>query len=86
MSSRVDGTAASYYSFAVRGGVNNVVIAGGYGDVSLYNGKRWTEYKQLCNTIDQLKSVSTKGNTIIAAGVRTYNCLQYYGLVYIGRR
>ena len=80
-------TAASYYSFAVRGeGINNVVIAGGYGDVSFYNGKQWTEYKQLYNTIDQLRSVSIKGSTIIAAGVRTYNGIQYYGLVYVGRR
>jgi len=79
--------AASYYSFAIRGtGLNNIVIAGGYGDVSFYNGKRWTEYKQLYNPIDQLRSVSIKGNTIVAVGTRTYNGIKYYGVTYIGRR
>jgi hypothetical protein len=80
-------TAASYYSFAVRGdGLNNIVIAGGFGDVSFYNGARWNEYKELYNQIDQLRSVSIKGNTIVAAGIRTYNGIQYYGVVYVGRR
>lgn len=80
-------TAASYYSFAIRGvGIDNVVIAGGYADLSFYNGARWTEYKQLYNPIDQLRSVSIKGNTIIAAGIRQYNGIQYYGVVYVGRR
>ncbi len=82
-----DRTAASYYSFAIRGtGLNNIVIAGGYGDISFYNGIRWTEYKELFNPIDQLRSVSIEGNTIVAVGTRTYNGIQYYGVVYDGRR
>ena len=80
-------TAASYYSFAVRGdGLDNIVIAGGFGDMSFYNGTRWTEYKQLYNPIDQLRSVSISGNTVVAVGIRTYSGIQYYGVIYTGRR
>lgn len=80
-------TAASYYSFAIRGeGMDNIAIAGGYGDISFYNGAHWTEYKRLYNPIDQLRSVSIKGNVIIAAGIRTYSGTRYYGVVYVGRR
>lgn len=80
-------TAANYYSFAVRGiGVNNIAIAGGYGDMSFYNGARWTEYNELYNPIDQLRSVSINGNRIVAAGIRTYSGIQYYGVVYVGGR
>ncbi|MCL5267521.1 MAG: hypothetical protein M1469_05395 [Bacteroidetes bacterium] len=80
-------TAASYYSFAIRGaGLDNIVIAGGYGDISFFNGARWTEYKELYNPIDQLRSVSISGNTIVAAGIRTYSGIQYYGVAYVGRR
>ncbi len=80
-------TAASYYSFAVRGdGLDNIVIAGGFGDMSFYNGARWTEYKQLYNPIDQLRSVSISGNTVVAVGIRTYSGIQYYGVIYTGRR
>ncbi len=83
----VNRSAASYYSFAVRGdALNCVVIAGGYGDVSFYNGAHWTEYRELYNPIDQLRSVSIKGNMIIAAGIRTYSGVQYYGVTYVGRR
>ena len=81
------GEIASNYSDAIRGtGFNDIVIAGDLADVSHFNGMRWTEYKNLYNQIDQLRSVSIKGNTIIAAGIRTYNGIQYYGLVYVGRR
>jgi hypothetical protein len=81
------GEIASDYSDAIRGtGFNDIVIAGDLGDVSHFNGIRWTEYKDLHNSIDQLVSVSIKGSTIIAAGIRTYNGIQYYGLVYVGRR
>ena len=81
------GEIASDYSDEIRGtGFNDIVIAGDLGDISHFNGIRWTEYKQLYNQIDQLRSVSIKGNTIVAAGWRVYNGLQYYGLVYVGRR
>ena len=81
------GEIASDYSDAIRGnGLNDIVIAGDLADISHFNGTRWTEYKYLSNQIDQLRSVSIKGNTIIAAGTRTYNGIQYYGLVYVGRR
>ena len=81
------GEVASYYSDAIRGnGLNNIVIAGDFADISFYNGVRWREYKELYSPIDKLRSVSIKGNTIVAVGTRTYNGIRYYGVVYVGRR
>ena len=81
------GVAASYYSNAIRGsGINDIVIAGSYGDISHFNGKSWFEYKKLINTENRLLSVSIKGNIVIAVGYKYTGGIDDYGIIYLGRR
>jgi hypothetical protein len=81
------GVAASYYSNAIRGSeINDIVIAGSYGDISHFNGKSWFEYKKLINTENRLLSVSIKVDIVIAVGYKYTGGIDDYGIIYLGRR
>jgi hypothetical protein len=76
-----------YYTFAVRGNsVNDVFTSGDAGTLAHWNGKVWTAYLAIQNTTDGLRSISMKGNTVIAVGERYIDGIHYYGVIYAGRR
>ncbi len=75
------------YSYAIRGNdTNDVVVAGENGAISHYNGSTWRGFSGLVNSVDRLSAVAMKGNLIIAVGNRHESGVNYYGVIYIGRR
>lgn len=75
------------YSYAIRGNdTNDVVVAGENGAISHYNGSTWRGFSGLVNPVDRLSAVAMKGNLIIAVGNRHESGVNYYGVIYIGRR
>lgn len=76
-----------YYTFAVRGNsINDVFTCGDAGTLAHWNGDDWTAYPGIQNTADGLRSVSFKRNAVVAVGERYLSGVQYYGVVYTGRR
>lgn len=64
------GTLARDYSESIRGNaINDVVIAGAYGDILHYNGSTWKNYlDQTSLPSGSYTSVAIKGNLVIAVG------------------
>jgi hypothetical protein len=59
----------SYYIYSIRGNeLNDVIAAGGFGEVIHFNGITWQSYKQLRLSNGNYESVAIKGNLTIAAG------------------
>ncbi len=76
-----------WYTFAIRGqGANDVIVAGESASISHFNGKRWIGLNDLVNPVDRLQAVAFKDNLVIAVGNRHESGVNYYGVVYIGRR
>ncbi|MBI3195220.1 MAG: hypothetical protein HYZ34_12260 [Ignavibacteriae bacterium] len=70
---------------AVRGtGMNNIFVVGYPGRIWHFNGKTWKTYQLPNTSYDILWSVSVKNNHIVIVGVRNYNGIEYYGVVYRG--
>ena len=75
------------YPYSVRGiDLNDVVVVGERGTIAHFNGLHWTKYNNTEIGLERLRSVSIKNNLIIAVGTRHLNGIQYYGLIYMGRR
>ena len=66
-------------------GVNDIVVVGN-GAIWHYNGKTWRAFSEIWNQLDILYAVAIRGNLIVAVGIRTYDGVHYYGVVYKGRR
>ena len=64
------GTLARYYSESIRGNaINDVIIAGAFGDMLHYNGSTWKDYVgQTSFPNGSFTSVAMKGNLVIAVG------------------
>lgn len=58
-----------YYIHKIRGaGLNDIVAAGGFGEVLHFNGKTWQSFIDITKRNGNNNSVAIKGNIIVAAG------------------
>jgi len=64
------GVVTSYYSESVRGiDTSSVVVAGDFGEIAYYNGKRWSRYwSSIPYSNGSFHSVSIKENMMVAVG------------------
>ncbi len=76
-----------YYQYAIRGNAQNDIFIGGErGTISHFNGSYWKTYTGVGSPYDRLLSLSIMGRTVIAVGVRNYDGIHFYGVIYHGRR
>ncbi|RJP56606.1 MAG: glucosyl transferase, partial [Ignavibacteriales bacterium] len=77
-----ENTINKYYTYKIRGNsINDIVAVGGYGDLQLYNGINWRSQYEITKIDGNYRSVSTKGNIVVAAGQHNAEAV-----ITIGRR
>jgi hypothetical protein len=64
----------------------DMVLVGNGGTVWHYNGESWYQYLELSNSTDLLKNVDIEDDLIIAVGERYINGVEWFPVVYVGRR
>ena len=65
---------------------NDATLVGNNGMVWHFNGLTWHNYTELVQPLDLLTSVSTSSTQVVAVGWRYYTGIEYYGVVYRGRK
>ncbi len=77
----------NHYIAAVRGNSSNdVFMAGQDASLAHWNGRTWKVCHAPGNRRDQLRSISVKGNLVVAVGQRYYSNIDDYGVIYTGIR
>jgi hypothetical protein len=72
---------------SIRGsGLNNIATVGEGSYIAHFNGMSWKVYNELRNQPDRLSSVAVTENMIVAVGYKYVSGIEYYGVVYVGRR
>lgn len=75
-------TINKYYTYKIRGNsINDIVAVGGYGDLQHYNGINWGSQYEITKIDGNYRSVSTKGNKVVAVGQHNAQAV-----IIIGRR
>ena len=75
----------NHYIAAVRGNAaNDVFLAGQAGTLAHWNGRSWGICHPPGKDRDQLRSISVKGNVVVAVGQRYYNNIDNCGVIYTG--
>ncbi len=67
-------------------GANDIITAGGDGDILHYNGKTWQSYYATTQIYGNYNAISLKGNTVCAAGVVGGGPMNEIPVVLIGKR
>lgn len=65
---------------------NDATLVGNNGMVWHFNGVSWHNFPELVQPLDLLTSVSTSSTQVVAVGQRYYTGIEYYGVVYHGRK
>jgi hypothetical protein len=65
---------------------NDATLVGNNGMVWHFNGLTWHHFTELVQPLDLMISVSTSPTQVVAVGQRYYSGIEYYGVVYRGRK